>query len=74
MLRAGDTYEKGIQYSQEYHEANNTDSYRTTALRGPSAGFTFELPMGESTFGLDYSDRHSDPFNGSHSIGARIDL
>ena len=74
MVRAGYTYEKGIQYSQEYSEANNKDSYRTTALRGPSAGITFELPMGESTFGLDYSYRHTDPFNGSHSIGARIDL
>ena len=49
---------------------------RTTALRGPSAGFTIELPMGDngSTFGLDYSYRHTDPFQGSHSIGARIDL
>ncbi|MEE2953630.1 MAG: PorV/PorQ family protein [Bacteroidota bacterium] len=74
MVRAGYTYEKGIRYSQEYHEREGTESYRTTALRGPSAGITFELPIGESTFGLDYSYRHTDPFNGSHSIGARIDL
>lgn len=75
MVRAGYTYEEGIQYSQQYAEANGKDSYRTTALRGPSAGFTFQLPMGESTtFGIDYSYRHTDPFKGSHSIGARIDL
>ena len=32
-------------------------------------------PMGNgSTFGLDYSYRHTNPFQGSHSIGARINL
>ena len=65
MVRTGYTYEKGI-----------TDPSRTTALRGPSAGFTIELPMGSvgTTFGLDYSYRHTDPFQGSHTIGARINL
>ena len=68
MIRACYTYEKGIQYSQWYAENNNKESYRTTALRGPSAGFTFELPMSETTtFGIDYSYRHTDPFNGSTS-------
>ena len=67
MFRMGYTYEEGIR----------TPSTRTTALRGPSAGFTVELPMrgdSGSTFGLDYSYRHTDPFQGSHTIGARIDL
>jgi hypothetical protein len=66
MVRLGYTYEDGIR----------TPSTRTTALRGPSAGFTVELPMGDegSTFGLDYSYRHTDPFQGSHTIGARINL
>mgnify|MGYP000120720630 CR=1 FL=1 len=65
MVRLGYTYEDGIR----------TPSSRTTALRGPSAGFTIELPMGNTnTFGLDYSYRHTDPFQGSHTIGARIDL
>lgn len=66
MLRLGYTYEEGIR----------TPNTRTTALRGPSGGFTIELPMGEngSTFGLDYSYRHTDPFQGSHTIGARINL
>jgi long-subunit fatty acid transport protein len=66
MVRLGYTYEEGIR----------TPSTRTTALRGPSAGFTVELPMGNegSTFGLDYSYRHTDPFQGSHTIGARINL
>ncbi|MFL2576666.1 MAG: PorV/PorQ family protein [Flavobacteriales bacterium] len=65
MVRAGYTYEDGL----------NDPETRTTALRGPSAGFTIELPMGNgSTFGLDYSYRHTDPFQGSHAIGARINL
>jgi len=65
MVRTGYTYEDGIR----------TPSTRTTALRGPSAGFTVELPMGNNTtFGLDYSYRHTDPFQGSHTIGARINL
>jgi hypothetical protein len=66
MVRTGYTYEEGIR----------DPSTRTTALRGPSAGFTVELPMGSNgtVFGLDYSYRHSDPFQGSHTIGARINL
>ena len=64
MVRLGYTYEDGI----------STPS-RTNALRGPSGGFTLELPMGSATtFGLDYSYRHTDPFQGSHTIGARINL
>ena len=66
MMRMGYVYEDGIR----------TPSTRATALRGPTAGFTVELPMGvnSSTFGLDYSYRHTDPFQGSHTISARINL
>ena len=75
MLRTGYTYEDGIRYSYEYAKQEGKDSWRTTALRGPSAGFTLELPISEeTTFGLDYSYRHTDPFQGCHSIGARINL
>ena len=76
MVRLGYTFEDGIRFPYWYSYNNNKDSYRTTALRGPSAGFTVELPMGDegSTFGLDYSYRHTDPFQGSHTIGARINL
>jgi len=64
MVRLGYTFEDGL----------STPSLRTSALRGPSGGFTLELPMGTNTFGLDYSYRHTDPFQGSHTIGARINL
>ena len=66
MLRAGYAYEKGI---------TKVDS-RTSVFTGPSAGFTIEMPFGKnkSTFGIDYSYRATNPFNGTHSIGARINL
>ena len=65
MIRCGYTLEEGLR----------TPSTRTTALRGPSGGFTIEIPMGRGkTFGVDYSYRHTDPFQGSHSLGARINL
>ena len=66
MLRVGYCYEKGILKTEE----------RTSAFTGPSAGFTFEMPFGKnkSTFAIDYSYRATNPFNGTHSIGARINL
>lgn len=66
MLRVGYTYEKGV----------TKKDTRTTVFTGLSAGFTVELPFGKnkSTFGLDYSYRATDPFQGTHSIGARINL
>ncbi|MDQ3048248.1 MAG: PorV/PorQ family protein [Bacteroidota bacterium] len=66
MVRVGYTYEKGVTSKED----------RTTVFTGPSAGFTLELPFGKnkSTFGLDYSYRATNPFQGTHSIGARINL
>lgn len=65
MVRTGYVYEEGLM----------DPSTRTTALRGPSAGITLEVPIsGETTFGLDYSYQHTDPFHGNHRIGVRIDL
>lgn len=65
MVRAGYVYEEGI------GDIETT----STALTGPTAGFTIELPMGNgSTFGVDYSYTDTDPFKGSHAIGCRIDL
>ena len=66
MLRGGYMHEKGIR----------TVSDRTTPFTGPAAGVTFELPLNDkgTTFGLDYSYRTTNPFNGVHSIGARINL
>jgi len=67
MLRGGYTYEDGIFSTAD----------RTTVFTGPSAGFTIEVPLNKekgSTFSLDYSFRSTNPFSGTHSIGARINL
>ncbi len=66
MLRGGYVYEQDLL----------DDKLRTTALTGPTAGVTFEVPLNKngSTFGIDYSYRASNPFQGSHSLGFRINL
>lgn len=67
MLRGGMQYEKGLFDSKE----------RTSAYTGPTAGITIQVPLNKekgSTFSLDYSYRTSNPFQGTHCIGARINL
>ena len=67
MLRGGYLYEKGI--------FNSTD--RTTAYTGPSAGISVQVPLNKekgSNFSIDYSYRHSDPFQGTHCIGVKLSL
>ncbi len=67
MLRAGYAYEDGIL----------SDADRTSVYTGPTAGVTVEIPLNKesgSTFGIDYSYRATNPFSGTHSIGARINF
>jgi len=67
MIRGGYVYEKGI-------ESYDT---RTTVFTGPTAGVTLQIPLGKesgSTFSIDYSYRATNPFDGTHSIGAKITL
>ncbi len=70
MLRAGYIIEST-------NNGANKDAGRTTAFTGFGAGFTIEVPINKekgSTFGLDYSYRATNPFNGTHSIGLRMNL
>jgi len=62
MVRVGYVYEGGEE--------------STTFLTGPTAGVTFEIPLGKSgtTMGIDYSYRDTNPFTGVHTIGARFSL
>lgn len=67
MVRAAYAYEDGI----------TSYETRTNAFTGVMGGFTFEVPVNkdsETTFGLDYSYRHSNPFGGSHSFGVRLNI
>lgn len=66
MMRAGFMYEKDI------FNATN----RMSAYTGPTAGMTFEVPLGKSgkKFGIDYSIRFTNPFNNTHTFGAKLTL
>jgi hypothetical protein len=67
MLRGAYTYENGITGTSD----------RTTVITGPSGGLSVQVPFGKeksSSFAVDYSYRATDPFQGTHSIGARINL
>lgn len=66
-IRAGYVYEKGIL----------DDEARTTALTGPTGGFSVNVPLNKEKgtyFSVDYSYRASNPFSGTHSVGARISI
>lgn len=72
MIRGGYAMEKYI------FKKGNDDlkAQRMTAFTGLCLGATVEIPFGEkkSTFGIDYSFRQTNPFNGVHSFGFRINL
>lgn len=66
-LRAGYTYEDGIFNSDD----------RTSVYTGPSAGCSIEYPLNKekgTSVSIDYSYRATNPFSGTHSIGARLNL
>ena len=64
-LRAGFVYEESLFNSSE----------SSTALSGPSGGFSFKFPFGQSgsDIGVDYSYRQS-ILGGIHSVGASINI
>lgn len=63
-LRGGYIWEEGI----------NDEPNRTTIFTGPTAGISVEPPLGGIDVSFDYSFRSTSPYNGTHSIGARIGL
>lgn len=67
MVRGGYTYEADM----------NDEVERATWYSGPSAGATIEAPFNKannSTFGIDYSYRATNAFDGIHTFGLRINL
>lgn len=68
QLRAGYKYEDGLL----------DPAQRTNVHTGLSAGFSLVLPFGKEEkiprIMLDYAYRTSDPFNGSHTVGVRLDF
>jgi hypothetical protein len=80
MLRGGYTFENGV-FGKDRSSLN---SNLLTALTGPAAGATVDIPLGKTKeekerkfnpkFGLDYSYRATYAFRGIHTFGARITL
>lgn len=66
MLRGG--------YSFDQSDDSNTDA--ATFLTGLTAGISIQAPIGKDggAIGVDYTYRDTSPFDGVHSIGARIDI
>jgi hypothetical protein len=65
MIRGAYTYEDGIEQEET----------RTTVFTGLSGGLTVSVPLNRekgSVFSVDYSYRDTKPFNGSHTIAARL--
>ena len=81
-----DQYSFGLEYgfmkrflirgAYTYEEDITDDLLTTTAFTGPSAGVSFDIPFGKSgkSFSIDYSYRATNPFDGTHSFGARVSL
>ena len=72
LLRGGFLYENGINpfIADDYAD-------RTSVFTGPTGGVSLRIPLNKengSVFSIDYSYRDTDPFQGVHTIGARIIL
>ncbi len=70
MLRAGYTYQDGI--------FNSSVANRGTVFTGPSAGLTVSVPFSKEKesggIAIDYSYRATNPFQGTHSIGIKLNF
>ncbi len=66
MLRGGYQYEKDI----------SDKTLKRTANNGLCVGVSVDVPLGKGgkKFGIDYSYTLTNPFDGTHRIGAKIDL
>lgn len=80
-----DQYGLGVEYSFKdmfslrggyVTEKEQNSDERLTALSGLNGGVSIDLPLGKSgkKFGIDYSYRATEVFDGSHGIGLRLVL
>ena len=68
FIRCGYHYEEGILEAMPI---------RTIAYTGPAAGASVQVPLNKeegSFFSIDYAFRATNPYQGRHTIGARISL
>lgn len=67
MVRGGYVWEDGLLFDTEN---------RTTAFSGPAAGVTLQIPLNQNggTIDIDYSYRVTNPFDGTNSVGLRLNI
>ena len=74
-VRVGYSYQGGSTNSLSTDPT--TSGNRLTVFTGPCAGFTLQMPFGKekaSTFGITYAYRATNPYDGCHTIGIRLNL
>ncbi len=66
----------GLRFGYLSEEDLGSDEDRLTALTGLNGGISLDLPLGKGgkKFGIDYSYRSTEFFEGSHGIGLRLML
>ena len=81
-----DQYTAGLQYSfrnlvmlrgSYTFEKKNDADLEVNVYSGAAAGLTLQLPLGKDSgksFGIDYSYRPTNPFDGTHCFGAKFTL
>lgn len=77
VIRGGFIYEEGIHPLSFIDDKYDDFDDRTDFFTGPTAGISLQLPLNKdsgSIFAIDYSFRDTNPFEGVHTIGARISL
>jgi hypothetical protein len=73
-VRVGVDYQKGDFTALSTNPASGG---RLSVFTGPCAGFTLQLPFGKnkaSSFGVIYAYRATNPYQGCHTIGIRMNL
>jgi len=81
-----DNYNLGVEYSfknlfmlrggYSFDQVDDSSTDAATFLTGLTAGLSIQAPIGKDggAIGIDYTYRDTSPFDGVHSIGARIDI
>lgn len=81
-----DNYNVGVEYAfknlfmlrggYSFDQADDSSTDAATFLTGLTAGLSIQAPIGKDggSIGVDYTYRDTSPFDGVHSIGARIDI
>ncbi len=66
-----------LRASYKYELGSSSNDVNKSAHTGLAAGISISVPLkkkSENRLAIDYAYRHSDPFNGTHQFGLRLDF